>query len=633
MNRKYYLKKNFFKVILIRFVFIILILLSLGTGLNAGTNLDKLSPQDKVEALILQADTAIRNHDAPLSASIYSQIVDLCKRTSELEHKLPENMYNLGQWSSYCGDHATAIDVLISLLEMIDNTDNEQHRVLKAKTNMELGLTYFFMERWDDALVYYQKARSITMDLNNKQGMSIAENNIGNIYQKKGNYELAIEQYDKCLKLQEEIGDSGTICNTYYNIGTCYYELKDYDEGMTFLEKGLYISTEINDWEIQSLCLTKIAYYSAFQKRRFNDALQQIDKAEKIALNNGYGQVLEEVYLTKSMIDEERGDFVSSLEYYKKYKAQRDTLFNKNSADKLHEFEIRYHTKEKELEIVHQQAEINRHRSNRIIFIISLSLSALVLVLLWWMLRLRNRRNLVLTDMNTTKDKFFSIISHDLKNPAIAQRDALQQLILNSKKWDEELLSQYYNELLKSADGQVELLYNLLNWAQVQTGRMPYNPIRFDLIAALRSDIVLIENMSKRKGVIADLQMPETAIVTGDSYMITTVVRNLFTNAVKYTSSGGTISLDIEPLPSADSGFTITVSDTGTGMSDEQLHKLFVLDKRRSQKGTNGETGSGLGLIVCKELLEKHGSTLCVESKAGKGSRFWFILSDSSQVK
>ena len=222
--------------------------------------------------------------------------------------------------------------------------------------------------------------------------------------------------------------------------------------------------------------------------------------------------------------------------------------------------------------------------------------------------------------MNATKDKFFNIISHDLKNPAIAQRNALQLLLSNSENWNTELLTKYYSELLKSADSQVALLYNLLNWAQVQTGRMPYLPAPFDLIDALQTDIVIIQNMAEQKGITFNIDIPQKAIVTGDDNMLTIVIRNLLTNAVKFTNAGGSVSLNI-------SQNCISISDTGIGMTEEQQQNLFHIDKKRSRLGTSGEQGSGLGLIVCKELVEKHGSTLHIESVEGKGSKFWFEIS------
>jgi signal transduction histidine kinase len=299
--------------------------------------------------------------------------------------------------------------------------------------------------------------------------------------------------------------------------------------------------------------------------------------------------------------------------------------------------EVKYETGKKDMEIERQQNLIARHQMQRILWIGGIVLCAVILALLWNMLRLRTRRNLALTEraaalserngalaeMNATKDKFFSIISHDLKNPAEAQRDALQLLVKNARLWDVDTLTDYYDELLKSADGQVELLYNLLGWAQIQTGRMTYTPEAL-LLSGLLPDIALIRKIAENKGVSLITDIPDDALVTGDSNMLAVVVRNLLTNAVKYTASGGTVTL--AATAAADGKYSVSVTDTGIGMSREQTGKLFQLDSAHSRNGTAGEQGSGLGLIVCREMLAKHGTTLYVESEAGKGSRFWFEL-------
>jgi signal transduction histidine kinase len=196
-------------------------------------------------------------------------------------------------------------------------------------------------------------------------------------------------------------------------------------------------------------------------------------------------------------------------------------------------------------------------------------------------------------------------------------------LAQHGRLWDIDRLSAYYNDLLKSAESQVELLYNLLGWAKLQTGRMTYTPETF-LFADILSDLTLTRKMAENKGVVFVVEIPDHALVTGDSNMLTTVVRNLLTNAIKFTPSGGTVTLSVSPASPA--SYTFSVNDTGIGMSREQVHKLFNLESVHSRKGTAGEAGSGLGLIVCKELLEKHGSVLYMESEEGKGSRFWFEL-------
>ena len=602
----------------------ILIFLMLFAGWQVqAQSVDKLSPLQQIEYYKAQIDSANQERNALKIAAIYGEIVALCRETPVLEEKLPEYLYEYGTWSTYAGNHQTAIQAMIELLDMPDNPDDKSLFTLKARANNGLGMTYFFLERWDNALVHYQKARDMATELQNRLGISIAENNIGNIYQKKGNYRQAIEHYRRCLQLQEEINDRETICNTYFNLATCYIELSNFNESLPNFDLALNMAREIGDKEIESLCLVRLATYHAKEKRQFIEAIKQIDRAELIAEEAGYRQVLEDIYHTRSAIEEARGDFASALAYFKKHKMLKDSLFNEKTVNQLQEYEVRYQTKEKELEIERQQAEISRHKTRLFIVTCGLIVAGLLLVLLIYIVRLRNKRNRELADMNATKDKFFSIISHDLKNPAVAQRDALQLLLDNSDQWNTASLTNYYQKLLKSANGQVALLYDLLNWAQVQTGRMPYNLTQFDLATALQSCIGLIRNMAESKGVIFDVQMPETALVTGDHNMLTTVVRNLLDNAVKFTEKGGNVLLQIDD---AGRKYTVSISDTGIGMNSEQMENLFRIDYRRSRKGTAGEQGTGMGLIVCKELIEKHGSRLYVESEEGHGSRFTFEL-------
>jgi signal transduction histidine kinase len=134
---------------------------------------------------------------------------------------------------------------------------------------------------------------------------------------------------------------------------------------------------------------------------------------------------------------------------------------------------------------------------------------------------------------------------------------------------------------------------------------------------------VIIKSMAERKDIDFEAHTPSSAVITGDENMLVTVVRNLLTNAVKFTGAGGKVSLQITEC---NSKYIVAVSDTGVGMSPEQLQNLFRIDRQHLRKGTAGEQSSGLGLIVCKEMLEKNGSRLNVESEEGKGSRFWFEI-------
>lgn len=196
-------------------------------------------------------------------------------------------------------------------------------------------------------------------------------------------------------------------------------------------------------------------------------------------------------------------------------------------------------------------------------------------------------------------------------------------LVDHGAEWEKDVLQEYYRELLTSAEGEVDLLYSLLNWAQVQTRKIPFHPDSFDVVEATHSEIIAVGNMAKQKNIELIVRLPDHHIITGDRNMLTTVVRNLLTNAVKFTHENGKIEFEISP---SDKGCVISVSDNGMGMNSEQLQNLYCIDKQHSRKGTAGEKGSGLGLIVTKEFIEKHGSTLHIESETGRGSRFWFEI-------
>jgi signal transduction histidine kinase len=157
---------------------------------------------------------------------------------------------------------------------------------------------------------------------------------------------------------------------------------------------------------------------------------------------------------------------------------------------------------------------------------------------------------------------------------------------------------------------------------------MPFAPLLFDLSARLRTDLALLQYMADMKNIKLIANLPQHALVTGDSDMLTTVVRNLVTNAVKFTGNDRQVTLTVAPIDSANDEsapkYTVSVTDTGIGMSSEQLQNLLHTDRTQSLTGTIGKQRIGLGMVVCREFLEKHGSLLHIESEEGKGSRFWF---------
>jgi len=228
-----------------------------------------------------------------------------------------------------------------------------------------------------------------------------------------------------------------------------------------------------------------------------------------------------------------------------------------------------------------------------------------------------------LSDLNATKDKFFSIIAHDLKSPFSSIIGFAELLVSNYNEYNKVQIEKYLNIIADSSRQAYNLLENLLIWSCSQTGRIEFNPKVTEIGKSVSSGIELLNSQIKEKNIQVVYKPKEKHIVFCDNNMIETVFRNLISNAVKFTPHNGYVSIDIRY---ENGHYEISVSDTGVGIPKENLEKLFWIDSDIKTSGTQNEMGTGLGLIICKEFVEKHGGKIWVESKLGKGSRFVFTL-------
>ena len=228
-----------------------------------------------------------------------------------------------------------------------------------------------------------------------------------------------------------------------------------------------------------------------------------------------------------------------------------------------------------------------------------------------------------LKDLNATKDRFFSIIAHDLKGPFNGIIGLSEILKEDAENIDTSTIAEYAGMINSSAQQTHRLLDNLLKWARMQEGKMSFNPVRNVLHKVVGEVILLFADLAERKKIVLLNQVPTQMTVDADTEMLKTILRNLISNAVKFTNANGIVSIEATDV---DSWVEIVVADNGNGIRAEDIYKLFKVDIAFSTRGTENERGTGLGLVLCKEFVEKHGGNLTVESKPGKGSRFKFTL-------
>ena len=228
-----------------------------------------------------------------------------------------------------------------------------------------------------------------------------------------------------------------------------------------------------------------------------------------------------------------------------------------------------------------------------------------------------------LQKLNTTKDKFFSIIAHDLKNPFFSLLGFGELLVNNQEVLSEEEKTEYINNILKISRNSYQLLENLLQWSRTQTGRIEFCPQEIDLMTLINNSTEFFNPIAEQKKITIENKIQSSLNVYADPDMMQTIMRNLITNAIKFTHPGGCIQ--IKKIGDGNN-HKIIVSDNGIGMHPDTLNNIFRIDVNHKTIGTSNEVGTGLGLIICKEFVEKNGGIIGVSSEVGKGTQFSFTL-------
>ncbi|MEI6883460.1 MAG: PAS domain S-box protein [Bacteroidota bacterium] len=229
-----------------------------------------------------------------------------------------------------------------------------------------------------------------------------------------------------------------------------------------------------------------------------------------------------------------------------------------------------------------------------------------------------------LREMNAEKDKLFSIISHDLRSPFNVFLNYTQMLEQELPTMTHEQIQKFVHLMGISANNLFRLLENLLEWSRLQRDLTKIHPKSFQLMPNVKSSMDSVRDAAYKKDIDLSYDIPEDMEVFADEYMLDSILRNLTTNAVKFTTKGGKVAISAKSIP--DGWVDVSVKDTGIGISKKMIDNLFKMDVNTSRKGTDGEPSTGLGLILCKDFVEKHGGKLWVESEEGKGSTFYFTL-------
>ena len=531
-----------------------------------------------------------------------------------------------------------------------------------------LGNVMFHKGEYVQAQDYYLEAYDMMKRIEHPK-LIVVLGNISSIYHQTNNHKMAVFYAQRLLEYSESKGLSrGTFhaCNV---LGNQYLDQNQSEKTLPYFEKALALAYEFNNpvWIVRGHQLFSIFHY-------FNENIDSLghhtkkafDLIEKQKLSNfnsselhGYrGFFFEkkgnnsqaEYYYKKSLELAEQSDsnwakelairfsynyyrnnqeFEKALLHFEDYVEMDQTFKTEEQSRQLAEMQTKYETEKKEAEnkslLATNQLIAKQNQQYKIGAAI---LSGLLALLGYFFFQLRKTRNQLSTqnqqlkDLNTTKDKFFGIIAHDIRSPITALDGVSEQMNYYLEKDDKAKLNRLADRIDTTAKRLTSLLDNLLNWALLQTGMIPYNPKSVDIQSVAQENIELFAPVAEAKNITLKNDILTVSPVFSDESALQTIIRNLVNNAIKFTPAGGEVSISTEEK---DDKVIIKINDTGTGIAADKLEKLFSLEKQ-SSKGTAGEKGSGLGLMLCKELVELNKGTIQAISELGKGSSFVFSL-------
>jgi signal transduction histidine kinase len=542
-------------------------------------------------------DEALSKHQEALK--FYEEIRD--------EEGIAEVLSGMGLIYKELGNLERAFEFFRRSLEIYE-TINQTAEIVNL--TLYIGDIYLQRNLYEQALEYYLRGDEIGKGLDNKKLKAITLSNIGEAYNQKGDYLLALDYQKRSIVLKEEIGDKMRLASSYTEIGLIYANVRDYPKALFYLNKGLELAIELNF---------------------------------KFQIIKSYNY-LSDVYFRL-------GNYQKSLEYYKNYTLTRDQVYSEESKQTISELQARYQVerKEKENERLRHSQQLNKALiRNQQVLIGSVLLTLLILFALALIFRkryhqnqklniqlsLKNKEiedhqknveilNAELKEANTTKDKFFSIVAHDLKNPFNSLLVLSEILLDDYETLTDEERRQFIYQIKFSAKNTYSLLQNLLEWATSQANKSSILRENINLAELTSDALTLLKPIAKNKKISLNSNVPDKLFAYADKNMVSTVILNLLTNAVKFTPQKGLVEISSYEK---NNHIEIVVADSGIGISEDNQKKLFRLDEKFQTDGTDKEKGTGLGLVLCKEFIEKNNGEIWVKSKEGEGSMFYVSL-------
>lgn len=556
---------------------------------------------------------------------------------------------------SYGSDQIKSLDYNLKALKIAEQLQDSNS--LSTIYN-NIGANYTRLGNYESAILYYDKTINIDEQSQDFKNLALSYSNLGILKLENNKLREAASDYNKILKFLPKINNDYVKSYLFLSVSSYYTELSKYDSAKYYIDHANNILTKNLYHHIQLRSYRKEAELY-FKQKKYSESILYFDKCLKLSKSIGVSEDFPKIYKMKA-------EAYSHLNMYQKaYKFSQlanravDSLKNKKITGFLAEFEKEQQIKEETEKRLLEQALKDQKVENARIkmkfrFAVAIAIISLmfltILVVIYFFLRIRqnnkklksqhkliNSQKLMLEDniqkltlseknlkkLNATKDKFFSIIAHDLRSPFNAILGFNEELMSNYDDYDDIQRKHMINLVGTTSQSTFNLLENLLTWARSQSGFIKINKKAYPLKEIVNEGISAYLPAATIKNIIVNNNICEDLRILTDQDSIKIVISNLFNNAVKFSKQNGEINLDCKLNNNM---VEICIRDEGIGMSDQIIKELFDIEKNVQRNGTSNEKGTGLGLILCQEFIQKNNGKIWVISQVGKGSEFYFSV-------
>jgi signal transduction histidine kinase len=531
--------------------------------------------------------------------------------------------------------------------EMLERALTINHPIANNRVSAYImakqGKLQSLMGDLDDAAVSYNSGISALDTLVDESLKAEALYDLAGVLVRQNKLTAALDTYKKSLALFRAINDRRNEARTLSEIGTLYRTMKKDEKSLANYVVALEIAQQLKDKDLTAKVYNNVgALY--LEQKNVERAAANVDLALAAAQSSQNQHEMKRSYELLSTSFKMVKDYEKALRYRDLYVELEEFMQRDINQQKLLDAEMNYQIEKKENQIDQlntireaKERELAAERRIKVVLYAAFGLAFVVMVLILYLYFLKRKTNKVLqaanetvrsqnvqlTELNATKDKFFSIISHDLKGPLNSLTSFSGLLINHTDSLSKDEIKMLAKDLDKSLKNLFALLENLLEWSRSQTGNIEFRPEPFDLSALLEQNRELLKGQAANKKITLETISKPGIIVNAHKNSINTVVRNLVSNAIKFTPEGGKVSMIAQ---TEGTQLIVSIKDTGVGMSKDVIAKLFRIDTKHTTKGTADEKGTGLGLILCKDFVEKNGGRIWVTSEPGKGSTFSFQI-------